>query len=168
MDQVWIDEDLILTWLVESLTYTYASTKFINVLFYQILYIFLIIQKGITLLLINLSSNTTVQVHVSMENAPGNRTSPQEHRKEMTKLSSIHGNFESNGDHTREEYHLTAKDGNLHSQTMLLNGKTLSVKSSGNIPLLEPVYVTSSAPISVAPFSILFAHIPTINLPACN
>lgn len=126
------------------------------------------ISKGITLLLINLSSNTTVQVHVSMENAPGNRTSPQEHRKEMTKLSSIHGNFESNGDHTREEYHLTAKDGNLHSQTMLLNGKTLSVKSSGNIPLLEPVYVTSSAPISVAPFSILFAHIPTINLPACN
>ncbi|PWA96981.1 hypothetical protein CTI12_AA033810 [Artemisia annua] len=37
----------------------------------------------------------------------------------------------------REEYHLTAKDGNLHSKVMLLNGEELSVTSSCDIPLLE-------------------------------
>ena len=35
----------------------------------------------------------------------------------------------------REEYHLTAKDGNLQSKVMLLNGKELSVTLSCDIPL---------------------------------
>lgn len=72
------------------------------------------------------------------------------------------------GEAFREEYHITAKDGNLHSQTVLLNGKILSVNSSGNIPSLEPQHVNSSEPIMVAPFSIVFIHIPNIVLPACR
>ncbi|KAJ6363293.1 hypothetical protein OIU78_003466 [Salix suchowensis] len=68
---------------------------------------------------------------------------------------------------TREEYHLTAKDGDLHSQTMLLNGNILTVNSSGDIPSLEPLHVNSSKPIMVAPFSIVFVQMPIV-LPACS
>lgn len=68
----------------------------------------------------------------------------------------------------REEYHLTAKDGDLHSQTMLLNGNILSVDSNGNIPQFEPVPVEAMQPIVVAPFSIVFAHIPYFYAPACR
>ena len=67
----------------------------------------------------------------------------------------------------REEYHLTAKDGNLHSKVMLLNGKELSVDSSGDIPLLTPLYVNSSEPITVAPYSIVFIHLPHFTVSAC-
>jgi len=50
---------------------------------------------------------------------------------------------------------------------MLLNGNVLTVNSSGDIPPLEPLYAKSSNPIRVAPFSIVFAHIPNLVLPAC-
>lgn len=69
---------------------------------------------------------------------------------------------------TREEYHLTAKDGNIQSQTMVLNGNILAVNSGGEIPALNPIYVNPSTPIRVAPFSIVFAHLPYVTLPACN
>ncbi|XP_043699659.1 heparanase-like protein 3 [Telopea speciosissima] len=107
--------------------------------------------QGITLLLINLDSNTTVVFSVATEDAVLNKTWTLEH----------------NGI-TREEYHLTAKDGNLQSQTMLLNGKILTVNSSGDIPTLIPLSVNSSGPITVAPYSIVFAHIPNISVPACR
>lgn len=68
----------------------------------------------------------------------------------------------------REEYHLTAQDGNLQSQKMLLNGNVLSVTSSGDIPSLEPVHVNSTLPITVGPFSIVFVHMPSIVLPGCS
>ena len=71
-------------------------------------------------------------------------------------------------DAEREEYHLTPKDGNIQSQTMLFNGNALNVDSSGNIPTLEPVFVNSSQPIIVAPFSIVFVHIPYVTPPACR
>lgn len=69
---------------------------------------------------------------------------------------------------TRKEYHLTAKDGDLHSQTMLLNGRPLTLTSSGDIPSLVPVNVKLSEPISIAPYSIVFVHIPNVVLPACK
>lgn len=68
----------------------------------------------------------------------------------------------------REEYHLTPHDGNIHSQIMVLNGNTLTVNSDGDIPSLEPIYVNSSTPIVVAPFSIVFAHIPDAVVTACS
>ncbi|XP_065000229.1 heparanase-like protein 3 [Musa acuminata AAA Group] len=103
--------------------------------------------QGITLLLINLSGNTTTEVFVTTKTA----------------YSAL-----KTAESTREEYHLTAKDGDIHSQTMLLNGHILAVDSDGHIPELEPVKVAASEPITVDPFSIVFAHIPYFHAPACR
>uniref|UniRef100_A0A5B7C9A5 Putative heparanase-like protein 3 n=1 Tax=Davidia involucrata TaxID=16924 RepID=A0A5B7C9A5_DAVIN len=121
---------------------------------------------GITLLLINLDGNTTVEVGVSVENASTNGTSTQQQTR-RTKFARIRRHSKI-GVITREEYHLTAKDGDLHSQTVLLNGKILTVNSSGMIPPLEPIRVNLSEPITVAPFSIVFAHIHSMHVPACR
>ncbi|KAK8926663.1 Heparanase-like protein 3 [Platanthera zijinensis] len=94
--------------------------------------------KGITLVLLNLDPNTTT--HVTVKGS----------------------NFEQ-----REEYHLTAGDGNLHSQTMLLNGEPLNVNSDGCIPALTPNKVDGSQPIKLAPLSIVFAHFRYFHAPAC-
>lgn len=74
----------------------------------------------------------------------------------------------STSETAREEYHLTSPNGNLHSQIMLLNGNVLTVNSDGDIPALEPIFVNSSKPIRVAPFSIVFSHIPDAVLSACS
>ncbi|CDP13545.1 unnamed protein product [Coffea canephora] len=101
------------------------------------------LSHGITVLLINLDAYATVQVG----------------------LSFTRNNLDSS---MRKEYHLTAKHGNIHSQIVLLNGKILSVDSSGTIPPLEPRTVNPSDPITIAPFSIVFADIPNILVPACK
>ncbi|KAF7151246.1 hypothetical protein RHSIM_Rhsim02G0203600 [Rhododendron simsii] len=114
--------------------------------------------KGITLLLINLDGKNTAQVEVSISNVivtqPLNRNSAP--------LSA-----KSDGI-IREEYHLTAANGDLQSQTVLLNGKPLTVDSSGGIPPLLPVRVNPSQPVTVGPYSIVFAHFPSIRVPACK
>ncbi|MFS7893562.1 hypothetical protein Hanom_Chr00s000976g01670841 [Helianthus anomalus] len=51
---------------------------------------------------------------------------------------------------------------------MMLNGKELGVNSNAQIPQFEPVNVDSSEPISVAPFLIVYAHIPNVTLYACG
>ncbi|PIA27031.1 hypothetical protein AQUCO_08300009v1 [Aquilegia coerulea] len=125
--------------------------------------------KGIVVLLINLDGNTTVQVRLTTETAASNRiwSLNQQHISPKTRFARIPQ--ESRKDvTTREEYHLTAKDRNLHSQIMLLNGKILAVNSSGDIPPLEPISVNLGEPIIVSPYSIVFAHIPTIEVPACS
>lgn len=122
-------------------------------------------QQGITLLLINLDGYATVQVRVSAENATGPGISPSQDSR--TKFASVsRGSKIANL--TREEYHLTPKDGDLHSQIMLLNEKMLTVDSSGVIPPLEPINVSHSDPITIAPFSIVFVQIPYINFSVCN
>lgn len=121
--------------------------------------------KGITLLLINLDRNTTVEVHVKAESVL--KRVSKHRRSHSSKFNQKHGNKKIS-EVTREEYHLTAKDGDLQSQTMLLNGKALTVNSTGEIPTLEPVNVDTSETVTVAPFSIVFVHIPNIHLPACR
>ncbi|CAK9326539.1 unnamed protein product [Citrullus colocynthis] len=124
--------------------------------------------KGITLLLLNLDGNTTVHAGIAFNRTrrlPHKHRSYNKHKQKIVQIPRPHG---LEGEAFREEYHITAKDGNLHSQTVLLNGKILSVNSSGNIPSLEPQHVNSSEPIMVAPFSIVFIHIPNIVLPACR
>ncbi|XP_050257940.1 heparanase-like protein 3 [Quercus robur] len=127
--------------------------------------------KGITLLLINLDGNTTVQVRVSTENNSGGTKNSSMHEIQIprTRFATMHrvrGSRRVN--ETRKEYHLTAKDGDLHSQTILLNGKILNIDSSGLIPPLIPIDVNQLDPIIVAPFSIVFAQIPYIKFSACN
>ncbi|XP_022842392.1 heparanase-like protein 3 isoform X2 [Olea europaea var. sylvestris] len=121
--------------------------------------------QGITLLLINLDGNNTVEAKVNFNGTLVDRHEDRHHRH-RSKVSKMHQANEARG--TREEYHLTAMDGNIQSQTMLLNGKALITDSSGAIPLLEPITVTSSEPIRVASFSIAFVHMPYVALPACK
>ncbi|GAV82086.1 Glyco_hydro_79n domain-containing protein [Cephalotus follicularis] len=115
--------------------------------------------KGITLLLINLDNSTTVQANVVFNTA---RRVHHKHKSHKTRSILVTSEI------TREEYHLTAKDGNLHSQTMLLNGDILTVNPSGDIPPFEPLHVNSTSPITVTPFSIVFVHMPYVVLPACR
>ncbi|XP_021691291.2 heparanase-like protein 3 isoform X1 [Hevea brasiliensis] len=123
--------------------------------------------QGITLLLINLDGNTTFQVSISTENFAKNGTwTLQEYQSRRAKFARIHRGSKLDED-TREEYHLTAKDNDLHSQTVLLNGKILTVSSSGAIPPLEPIKVGLFNPITVAPLSIVFAQITNMTVPAC-
>jgi len=121
---------------------------------------------GITLLLINLDNTTTVEAKVAFNRT---RTLRHKHKSHGHRSEVVRQHPRKKIiDMTREEYHLTPKDGNLHSQIVMLNGKILTVNSSGHIPPLEPLNANSSAPITVAPFSIVFAHIPNVVLPACR
>ncbi|OAY53643.1 heparanase-like protein 3 [Manihot esculenta] len=123
--------------------------------------------QGITLLLINLDGNTTVQVSISTENVARNGTwTLQEYQNQRENFARITRGSKVD-ENIREEYHLTAKDGDLHSQIVLLNGKILAVNSSGAIPPLDPIRVGLSNPITIAPFSIVFAQISNITVPAC-
>jgi heparanase len=77
------------------------------------------------------------------------------------------GNKASDGSDVREEYHLTAKDDNQHSRTMLLNGNPLEL-IEGEMPTLHPVLVPVNSPIFVAPLSIAFVVFPNFEAKACN
>ncbi|KAI3803050.1 hypothetical protein L1987_31198 [Smallanthus sonchifolius] len=123
--------------------------------------------KGITLLLINLDAKTTVDVSLSVNSTWSLHKLKSRVYSHHHKANKPH-NSKISGTNKREEYHLTAKNGDLHSKVMMLNGKELRVSSYGEIPQLEPLYVDSSEPISVAPFSIVFAHIPYLTLYACS
>ncbi|KAE9587624.1 putative glycosidase [Lupinus albus] len=120
-----------------------------------------ILQKGITILLMNLDNSTTVETEVALRKNLWHKNMSDD-SKEM-KL-----NFLSGTERAREEYHLTPHDGNIHSQIMALNGNILTVNSNGEIPSLQPIYVNPSNPIVVAPFSIVFAHIPDAVVTACK
>ncbi|GMI94760.1 glucuronidase 3 [Hibiscus trionum] len=128
--------------------------------------------KGITLLLINLDNSTTVQAKLAfnstmtLRHKHRSRTSHHKHRIHKTTVIKLPKGTDAKI--RREEYHLTAKDGNLQSQTVLLNGNILSVNSSGNIPPLEPLHVNSAKPIVVAPLSIVFVHMPDVTVAACK
>lgn len=125
-------------------------------------------QEGITLLLINLDSNTTVQVHVTTDSAINKVSKHRRHPRHPRKIPDWMHRPKKTIATSREEYHLTAMNGDLHSQTMLLNGKALIVNSTGESPPLEPMKVDTSEPITVTPFSIVFVHIPNIHLSACR
>ncbi|CAL0327828.1 unnamed protein product [Lupinus luteus] len=120
--------------------------------------------KGITILLMNLDNSTAVETEVTLRS-----TNNLWHRKMSDNNSkAMKLNFLNGTETTREEYHLTPHDGNIHSQIMVLNGKNLIINSDGEIPSLQPIYVNSSNPIIVAPFSIVFAHIPDAVVTACK
>lgn len=120
-------------------------------------------QKGITLLLINLDGNNSFQVKIAHNGTVAHKHRHRHHHRRYIQL-----NRDNKSVPTREEYHLTAKDGNLQSRIMLLNGKELTVDSFGNIPSLEPLAANLSEPVAVAPYSIVFVHIPHIILQACR
>ncbi|KAK8558938.1 hypothetical protein V6N12_042227 [Hibiscus sabdariffa] len=126
--------------------------------------------QGITLLLINFSANTTVRVQVGTEGSAINGSLSLQQGRGVPRLNFARMSTKSkmNGKSVREEYHLTPKDGNLQSQSVVLNGKRVALNSSGGIPHMEPVSKSMLQPIIVAPSSIVFSHIPSIILPACK
>lgn len=71
------------------------------------------------------------------------------------------------GSEMRHEYHLTPKDGDVQSDVVLLNGSPLNLTLSLDIPQMEPIAVDASSPIQIAADSIVFAHLPYLNAPAC-
>ncbi|KAD2394288.1 hypothetical protein E3N88_41265 [Mikania micrantha] len=129
--------------------------------------------KGITLLLINLDNKTTVDVNLSLNSTwmldtlkPPLHHHHHHHRRHHD--ANKPRNRKIRGLNIREEYHLTAKNRDLHSQVMMLNGKELKVNSYGEIPKLKPLYVNSTEMISVSPFSIVFVHMPHLTFYACS
>ncbi|KAK8624602.1 hypothetical protein V6N13_089494 [Hibiscus sabdariffa] len=126
--------------------------------------------QGITLLLINFSANTTVRVQVATEGSASNGSLSLQQGRGVPRLNFARMSTKSKmkGESVREEYHLTPKDGNLQSQSVVLNGKRVALNSSGGIPHMEPVSKSMFQPIIVAPSSIVFSHIPSIILPACK
>lgn len=130
-------------------------------------------QQGITLLLINLSNttgyNVTLQndINVSLGKSPDldNRSSFT-HR--LRKAVSWLGSKPSSDTKKREEYHLTAKDGDLQSKTMLLNGVSLELGNDGSVPAMNPVLVAVDSPVYLAPTSIAFVVLPNFEAKACS
>ncbi|KAK1295691.1 Heparanase-like protein 1 [Acorus calamus] len=129
-------------------------------------------KPGVSLLLINLSNSTTFSITVH------NDLNINEHtRRTISKDDSfIHGlkksviwvgTKSSDGMVKREEYHLTPKDGDLHSRTMLLNGSPLELTEDGDIPPMDPLLVPVDSPISVTALSIAFVALPDFEAHAC-
>lgn len=129
-------------------------------------------KAGITLLLINLSNQTTFQINVenSMNlNLFVKKTTTYRGSAFMRGLKKSASWIGSKADEQlfREEYHLTPKDGYLRSQTMVLNGMPLELTDDGNIPSVNPVRLNLNAPIFINPLSIAFIAFPNFDAPAC-
>ncbi|CAM0949388.1 unnamed protein product [Alopecurus aequalis] len=128
---------------------------------------------GVALLLINLSRDMGSMVlvrndlNVGLAQGQGiTRDSSFVHGIKRT-VSWV-GSKASDGQEKREEYHLTAQDGNPLAHTMLLNGVPLELTEDGDIPPLYPVQVSASSPIYVAPLSIAFVVFPDFEADACR
>ncbi|KAF9667674.1 hypothetical protein SADUNF_Sadunf15G0048200 [Salix dunnii] len=129
-------------------------------------------RAGITLLLINLSNQT--DFIISVQNSMDMRLTVEENISRensfvrgLKRSVSWVGSRASDEPLYREEYHLTAKDGNLRSQTMVLNGIPLKLTEDENIPNLDPVRLDVSSPLYINPLSISFIVFPNFDAPTC-
>lgn len=129
-------------------------------------------RAGITLLLINLSNQTDFIIGV--QNSMDMRLTVEENisgensfMRGLKRSVSWVGSRASDEPMYREEYHLTAKDGNLRSRTMVLNGIPLELTEDENIPNLEPVRLDVNSPLYINPLSISFIVFPNFDAPAC-
>ncbi|XP_022134600.1 heparanase-like protein 1 [Momordica charantia] len=128
---------------------------------------------GVTVLLINLSNQTHFTIHV--QNSKNVFLNVQENgvrrensfMKGMKKTVAWIGNKVSDASVSREEYHLTPKDGYLQSQTMVLNGSPLELTPDGELPSLNPVLRDVNTPIFMIPLSIAFIVFPNFDAPSC-
>lgn len=68
----------------------------------------------------------------------------------------------------RQEYRLTAPNGDLSSAQVELNGVVLEASSSGALPAFNPVNVDSNIPVTVAATSFSFIVFPEANAQACQ
>ncbi|XP_020696494.1 heparanase-like protein 1 [Dendrobium catenatum] len=129
-------------------------------------------KAGVSLVLINLNNT---EFRITVQKVMKNKMNEDYETKNngslsdgLKKMASRIGMEAPSSSIKREEYHLTAKDGNHRSRTMLLNGRTLELSEDGQIPDLVPSYVYSNSPIIVAPLSIVFVVIPNFDAEACS
>ncbi|KAE8698448.1 Heparanase-like protein 3 [Hibiscus syriacus] len=95
--------------------------------------------RGITLLLINYSANTTIRVRVLTEGSGSSGSlSLQQGGAPRINFARMSANSKMNEKGNREEYHLRPKDGNLQSKNVVINGEIMVLNSSGGIPPMEP------------------------------
>lgn len=133
-----------------------------------------LLQEGVTLLLINLSNQT--HFILTVQNPVAANSDGVEDMKSIIRENSLTSHLKktfswvgTKGSYVtfREEYHLTPKDDNRRSQTMLLNGIPLELTNKGEIPALNPVSKSVHSPIYIAPLSIAFVVYPNFDAPAC-
>lgn len=131
-------------------------------------------RAGVTLLLINLSNLTDfrISIQTTMNTILSGKEESNKRKKSLThdlkKTVSWIGGKASDEELSREEYHLTPKDGDIRSKTMLLNGTPLELTDGGDIPNFAPVLVDVNSAISVAPLSIKFILLPNFSAPGCK
>ncbi|KAL3528443.1 hypothetical protein ACH5RR_007765 [Cinchona calisaya] len=127
-------------------------------------------REGITLLLINLSNQTVFNVDIESVTHTDllveEKTDSFVHH--LKKTVSWIGTKAADENLLREEYHLTPKDRDLQSKTMLLNGKPLQLLDGGDIPNLSPAFVDLNSPIYIDPLSIKFIVLPNFSAPGCR
>ncbi|KAL1150425.1 hypothetical protein V6Z11_A10G258900 [Gossypium hirsutum] len=107
-------------------------------------------EPGISFVFINLSKNTSFEIDF-FHDLNFNGGSPK---------------FEFKGHKEREKNHLTPKDENILSSIVLLNGTTLELSDSLEIPELKPKLMDGLKPISIIAHSIAFVTIRDFNAPA--
>ncbi|KAI4335931.1 hypothetical protein L6164_014526 [Bauhinia variegata] len=127
-------------------------------------------KDGVTLLVINLSNQTHFILRVQNE-VTAKVEAKSIHRessftRHLKKTFSWVGTQGSDVTY-REEYHLTSRDDNLQSRTMVLNGIPLELTNEGEIPRLDPVRSNVHSPIYIASFSIAFIVFPNFDAPVC-
>ncbi|KAL6973421.1 heparanase [Sarracenia purpurea var. burkii] len=132
-------------------------------------------REGVTLLLINLSNQTdfniTIRNGMNIDLRPKGITKnngPKSFVHGLKRLVSWAGSKASDRTSFREEYHLTPKDGDLHSKTVLLNGVPLQLTDRGDIPGLKPALASIKSPMSVNSLSIKFIVLPNFDAPGCK
>ncbi|KAM0951407.1 putative glycosidase [Dioscorea sansibarensis] len=130
-------------------------------------------KAGVSILLINLSKSTwfsvTVRNDINVNVAVGGGIHKDGNFVHGLKRTvSWVGRKILDGSAKRQEYHLTAKNGNYLSQTVLLNGSPLELTKDGNIPTLQPIFVPGDSPVSVAPLSIVFVVLPNFEARVCT
>lgn len=131
-------------------------------------------RAGLTLLLINLSNSTNFILNVRNSMTINMNTDDKSLHKGSSFMNGLKrtvswvGSTASDRPLTREEYHLTPKDGHLRSQTMFLNGRPLELTGKGEILNLQPLHVKVNSPLSVAPLSIAFIVFSNFDAPACG
>ncbi|PIN11725.1 Beta-glucuronidase [Handroanthus impetiginosus] len=126
-------------------------------------------RAGITVLLINLSNQTTYNVDIQSGNgAELHYTKKRSLTHGLKSSVSWIGSKSSDEKLSREEYHLTSENGDLRSKTMLLNGRPLHLTERGEIPSLVPVFRDIDAPLRIDPYSIKFVVYPNFSTPGCK
>ncbi|OAY84041.1 Heparanase-like protein 1 [Ananas comosus] len=130
-------------------------------------------KAGVSVLLINLnrsrSFTVTVRNDINVDLAAGAGIARDGSLTyDIKRTVSWVGSKASDGPEKREEYHLTAQDGNHLSRTMLLNGTPLELTEDGDVPAMEPLLAPVNSAIYVAPMSMAFVVFPNFEARACG